>query len=603
MAGLISLSRKKNIKGQPHKLAYITEAESDLLKSRGGAGKPVQGTKGVPAFYSDADDAGDMGGPSEGAAESSGGDPEGAMGFSPGGWSAGLADPTGPEDSGADPTGVDKSIDVGPKGFDPSILDLNYESYDDIPTEEQFDPLGLFEPFSPIDPFTATKRFKERLRPLEMLSDPVLQAAKTNPEYKKMYDDAIRGAAQSMSSNQILGTMQQNGIRDTTGYISSLERGGFDRTWGLGIRGDFEVQAPEGMTKEQYNNYIDLFMAHDGTQAGKLRMALDEVEKDSPKTVGSIFEKENIDPGIYGLDKNMNANRVSDYMDMKAMEGIVQGFPMAMSLSNPMMISSIFGSDAIKDIISEVNKNIVGTPIEDPANAAQKMLKDVKDDLTSVIPENKDIAERISELFGIPNQEYFNEKGFYNTPEPTIDSLVPENMIEASAPDTTGPENITDIGGLPAEDYLDPAVSEDVRRDVERQLVPSQRPLSDADTNKLMSMMNAGLDAYNTVPPSDTLTNVDRAAVAPVERATVAPVTNFSNNVVNNETLTYIIDSLERRGTPVSDIQEVVDARSEEELIAVLNRLDERAKNRYEAARVETNRLSREREQARVGAN
>lgn len=176
-------------------------------------------------------------------------------------------------------------------------------------------------------------------------------------------------------------------------------------------------------------------------------------------------------------------------------------------------------------------------------------------------------------------------------------------MIEASAPDTTGPENITDIGGLPAEDYLDPAVSEDVRRDVERQLVPSQRPLSDADTNKLMSMMNAGLDAYNTVPPSDTLTNVDRAAVAPVERATVAPVTNFSNNVVNNETLTYIIDSLERRGTPVSDIQEVVDARSEEELIAVLNRLDERAKNRYEAARVETNRLSREREQARVGAN
>ena len=115
--------------------------------------------------------------------------------------------------------------------------------------------------------------------------------------------------------------------------------------------------------------------------------------------------------------------------------------------------------------------------------------------------------------------------------------------------------------------------------------------------------MNAGLDAYNTVPPSDTLTNVDRAAVAPVERATVAPVTNFSNNVVNNETLTYIIDSLERRGTPVSDIQEVVDARSEEELIAVLNRLDERAKNRYEAARVETNRLSREREQARVGAN
>lgn len=550
----------------------------------------------------------DDGGPdgSEGEGEGSGGVGDSGVAGGPGGpgGPGGFGDPAGGEFGGGipggtpdnDSTGVDSSIDVGPKGFSPNIIDLNYETYDDIPTKEQFDKLGLFEPFAPIDPMTATKKFKEPFRPLEVLSDPVLQAAKTNPEYKKMYDDAIRGAAQSMSSNQILGTMQQNGIRDGTGYISSLERGGFDRTWGLGIRGDFEVQAPEGMTKEQYNNYVDLYMAFDGTQAGKLRMALDEVEKDSPKTVGSIFEKENIDPGIYGLDENMNANRVSDYMDMKAMEGIVQGFPMAMSLSNPMMISSIFGSDAIKDIITEINENIIGTPIEDPANAAQKVLKDVKDDLTSVIPENKDIAERISELFGVPNQEYFNEKGFYNTPEPTIDSLVPENMIEASAlydpaiamadpnmagmpgvsynpvPDTTNmmlydpslnrsagdfatldeaiaynqrldedkklqeqlnrqseeivfldpetfpfPERPLELPPVPktmAEAMADQqgreaSIARDVRavseaediavpenmRDVERQLVPSQRPLSDADTNKLMSMMNAGLQA------------------------------------------------------------------------------------------------------------
>ena len=51
MAGLTSLPRKKNIKGQPHKLAYVTEAEGDLLKSMGGAGKPVKGTKGVPAYF------------------------------------------------------------------------------------------------------------------------------------------------------------------------------------------------------------------------------------------------------------------------------------------------------------------------------------------------------------------------------------------------------------------------------------------------------------------------------------------------------------------------------------------------------------------------
>ena len=34
MAGLTSLPRKKNIKGQPHKLAYVTEAEGDLLKCK-----------------------------------------------------------------------------------------------------------------------------------------------------------------------------------------------------------------------------------------------------------------------------------------------------------------------------------------------------------------------------------------------------------------------------------------------------------------------------------------------------------------------------------------------------------------------------------------
>jgi hypothetical protein len=57
MTGLTSLPRKKNIKGQPHKLAYITEAESDLLKSMGGAGKPRKGTKGVPSYdFADYDD-------------------------------------------------------------------------------------------------------------------------------------------------------------------------------------------------------------------------------------------------------------------------------------------------------------------------------------------------------------------------------------------------------------------------------------------------------------------------------------------------------------------------------------------------------------------
>jgi len=42
------------IKGQPHKLAYINDVEEGLLRARGGTGEIVHG---IPAFYSDDDDA------------------------------------------------------------------------------------------------------------------------------------------------------------------------------------------------------------------------------------------------------------------------------------------------------------------------------------------------------------------------------------------------------------------------------------------------------------------------------------------------------------------------------------------------------------------
>lgn len=46
--------KKLKIKGQPHKLAYINDVEEGLLRARGGSGEMVHG---IPAFYSDADDA------------------------------------------------------------------------------------------------------------------------------------------------------------------------------------------------------------------------------------------------------------------------------------------------------------------------------------------------------------------------------------------------------------------------------------------------------------------------------------------------------------------------------------------------------------------
>jgi hypothetical protein len=46
--------KKLKIKGQPHKLAYINDVEEGLLRARGGSGEMVHG---IPAFYSDDDDA------------------------------------------------------------------------------------------------------------------------------------------------------------------------------------------------------------------------------------------------------------------------------------------------------------------------------------------------------------------------------------------------------------------------------------------------------------------------------------------------------------------------------------------------------------------
>lgn len=49
----ITAPKKTTIKGQPHQLAYINDAEQGLLMALGGAGKPVNG---IPAYYDEGDD-------------------------------------------------------------------------------------------------------------------------------------------------------------------------------------------------------------------------------------------------------------------------------------------------------------------------------------------------------------------------------------------------------------------------------------------------------------------------------------------------------------------------------------------------------------------
>ena len=141
MAGLTSLPRKKNIKGQPHKLAYITEVESDLLKSRGGAGKPVKGTKGVPAYFDAGEGMGGYGSGMDDDATGGAGDPSASQGVG-----AGLDE--------AEPTNIQGYIDaygITDPGIQASYEDYMDDVYSKVPgfksrAQEYTDFFGTFNP-------------------------------------------------------------------------------------------------------------------------------------------------------------------------------------------------------------------------------------------------------------------------------------------------------------------------------------------------------------------------------------------------------------------------------------------------------------------------
>lgn len=278
MAGLTSLPRKKNIKGQPHKLAYITEAESDLLKSRGGAGKPVQGTKGVPAYFDAGEGMGGYGSGMDDDATGGAGDPSASQGVG-GGLDeaeptnlAGYLDAYGITDPGIQASYEDYMDDVYSKvpgfksraqeyteffgAFNPSTgrveqgrvgLPEGFLDKDRFSTlMEMQEKFGYAPPNVVSDsygqPVTTTfgyltfgdpeeepytlKRYRDPLllrQPssspsLELLRDPVLQDIMYSPspsiENRRAYTQAVREASQAMTPEQKYGVLDPKIDRD-----------------------------------------------------------------------------------------------------------------------------------------------------------------------------------------------------------------------------------------------------------------------------------------------------------------------------------------------------------------------------------------------------
>ena len=347
MAGLTSLPQKKNIKGQPHKLAYITEAESDLLKSRGGAGKPVQGTKGVPAFYSDPGDAADMGGPDASDAESAGGDSEGSMGFSAASFDA--AQQAADDQSAADDfdamSGGDQSdpsvgsVDPGDTFggfFDPGTPEFSGFGMPDIPTTPQ----GVVDALTNL-----AQRDKER-------AQSILDAREFSPN--------------------LLGTRQMNALEE-----QNL------KTFGLGYRGAFEARSGKGQTRASYSPN-DLTGA--GTDERSYNMAMfQSFAKANPNltTVEAVAQHNAESPTLsisindvqsMGFDLNAPVGPQADFREAVAQRGVAQGI--GLMAAGPMTGLATIATDG---------KGVMGLVAEELG------IKDKLDKL-DVLPSYQDLA-------------------------------------------------------------------------------------------------------------------------------------------------------------------------------------------------------------------
>ena len=218
------------------------------------------------------------------------------------------------------------------------------------------------------------------------------------------------------------------------------------------------------MTKDQYSNYTDLYMAFDETQAGRLRMELDAVPKGSPETVGSIFAKEGVNPSSYGFDPKMDPYYVAQHANSEALKGWFQGFPIIASILTgtvgPMLIPSIVDPGLLERVVTEINEQVVGTPLENPVKAAQDLGVELEDTYKEVGITQENIRDGIRDLFGLPSEEEI-QANLYKTSEPTVEDLMTEednanfdlnynmtrdadgNPIAVINRDVTGSEDIT----------------------------------------------------------------------------------------------------------------------------------------------------------------
>ena len=246
MAGLTSLPQKKNIKGQPHKLAYITEAESDLLKSMGGAGKPVQGTKGVPAYYSDAAGDGDVGD----VGTMGGGDDfdfDYDIGFSGTDQAASAAAAAAEGGSEALGSLADDAFGAARQAAAEAERAANVKGFTEEEAAELADITGVRGLPSTLDLGSLADIDAYH----EGYYDTATGQTKSDAQYAMAVLNELGQKGMNTTAQDLLNSRAYSGLGIKE--MNELEKDYNLNTFGLGYRGAFEARSPKGLSRDEYD--------------------------------------------------------------------------------------------------------------------------------------------------------------------------------------------------------------------------------------------------------------------------------------------------------------------------------------------------------------
>ena len=342
---------------------------------------------------------------------------------------------------------------------------------------------------------------------IDMLMDPVIQDVMFSPEpaynNRRYYTEAVREASQAMTPEERYGVLDPTIAFDDPlygtrigGYLPTLEESGLPTYMG-GFRGSRETAAPFALTSPEADRYQEIFMAFDGTKGGAIRAEIDSAKP------GQTVEDALTEAGLssYGLPREAEVSSLANYMDREALKGWFQGLGIVTSMASPFMPAAAMGLPQeifeydIKPVLNtlreKLDENVPG--FKDLSAKFDIGIDKVKEQYEKEVPETETILDTVFDaIMGEGKSQEAREFGSnYQLPSGVREAI--EVGVEDIVPDFTGVEGAffdpvdvgnpyrdlttpefeaqlafeasrrgldsadvpTDIGGVPASEFLD----------------------------------------------------------------------------------------------------------------------------------------------------